>query len=351
LATVGFVEFVTELDFERFELRQNRAAQALLELGARGIADREILQLLFESSGIASDLRIVTIRLPDGLEVALCIADDLARVHRGQIAIVDAFRVVPAVAIVTAGVGATVVASATVLVTAALATLGLLLATLLTATALLATLLAALLLAALLATLLALALLLATLLLTALLAALSLLLATLLTVLARLLPLALLALLATLLTALSGLLLQQPIQLCAQVLNGGHLTFLFVLAGGLTLAVAHFALSVADGLLQLIQALAEPLFLAEPPLEIGLLAAADVVTGVVDAFPQLRLLGIGQPFAELAGGIRIALAQLLRLALDVAFQLLVILAHLFALGEHLLALLLAGATLLPGSLL
>ena len=104
--------------------------------------------------------------------------------------------------------------------------------------------------------------------------------------------------------------------------------------GGLPLAVAHFALSVADGFLQLIQALAEPLFLAEPPLEIGLLAAADVIAGVVDAFAQLRLLGVGQPFAEFAGGIRIALAQLLRLALDVAFQLLVILTHLLALGEH-----------------
>ena len=67
--------------------------------------------------------------------------------------------------------------------------------------------------------------------------------------------------------------------------------------------------------------------------------------------PHQRLLRVGEAFAKFASCVRIALPELLRLTLDVAFELLIVLAHLVALGEHLLALLLTGAALLTGCLL
>ena len=229
---------MAQLNFQGFQLRQNSPAEALFQLRPGRIADCQILQFAFQRCSLVGDIGIVPIGLTDALQVPLSVADDLARIHWGRSgAIVDAFRIVTAVAVISSGV-ATVEATTTLLVTttALLAALSLLLATLLPALTAF-TLLTAL---ALLATLLPLL----TLLLTALLlTALSLLLA-----LALLLPLllALLTTLALLLTVLALLplltlrkLLLQAFDLGARALDGRHLAFhLVLLSGGSLLAVA-----------------------------------------------------------------------------------------------------------------
>ena len=123
LAALFLVEFDAELDFERFELRKHGAAQASFEFRTRRIPDSEVVQLTLQRGSLTGDFTVIAIRLLNGAQITLRIADDLARVNGSRSgAVILAFGVVAASAVIAADL-ASVVTASTVLIAATLTSL------------------------------------------------------------------------------------------------------------------------------------------------------------------------------------------------------------------------------------